>query len=86
MRTVVPFLKEIIYLLRNNHGLTGVSFFLKLQNLPLCSSFFLVKQALKGYKKGNFNVDRRKPITLGILKMLCSSTIQVCFSNFEAVS
>lgn len=40
---------------------------------------------MKGYKKGNFTVDKWKPIIPEVLQMLCASTIQVCFSNFEAI-
>lgn len=65
--------------------LSGISFFLKLKNLPSCLQFFSVRQALKGYKKKNFTWDKRKPITPVVLGDLCSITEQVCFSVFEAI-
>lgn len=61
------------------------SFFFKLNNLPPCLNFFLVRQSLKGYKRHNFTKDRRLPITPALLEKLCSITGQVCFSSFEAV-
>lgn len=61
------------------------NFFLKLNHLPSCLQYFLVKKALKGHKRNNFKIDHRKPITLDILIRLCSITSQVCFSYFESV-
>ena len=62
-----------------NKTLAGVSFFGKLNNHPPCSSFFSVKQALKGYRKGAGSKDSRMAITPAILAKLCSATELVCF-------
>lgn len=64
--------------------LSGISFFLKINNMPSCMQYFLVKQALKGYKRDNFRSDSRKPITPKVLSELCSVTGKVCFSAFES--
>lgn len=68
-----------------NNLLAGVSFFLKLNNLPSCLTFFSFRQALKGNRKVNFTVDRTKPITLLLLRKLCLITAEICYSDYEAL-
>ena len=67
-----------------NKILAGISFFGKLNNLPSCSSFLSVHQALKGYKRGTQNRDNRMAITPLILTKLCSAVGSICFSRYEA--
>lgn len=64
--------------------LAGISFFFKLHSLPPLNVFFSVKQALKGYRKSTFVPEKRKPISIEMLKQLCLSTGQVCHDQFEA--
>lgn len=66
-----------------NKTLAGVSFFLKLNSLPHCLSFFSVQQALKGYRKVKFNIDKRSPINTETLLAICRSADKVCFSEYE---
>lgn len=67
-----------------NKNLAELSFFLKLSNHTACNTFFSVKQALKGYKRGSFHLDTRMAITPSILSQLCKAANTVCFSSFEA--
>lgn len=68
-----------------NKTLAGVSFFGKLNNHPPCSSFFSVRQALKGYRKVSYYKDNRMALTPAILTKLCSAVDLVCFSRYEAI-
>lgn len=63
--------------------LAGISFFFKLHNLPPLNVFFSVKQALKGYKKITYAPDKRRPISINMLRHLCLSTRLVCHNPFE---
>lgn len=65
--------------------LAGISFFFKLRQFPACSSYFSIRQALKGYRKACFVADDRRPTSIGFLKKLCSATHLVCFSSYEAL-
>lgn len=65
--------------------MAGVSFFFKLQGLPACNSFFSVRQALKGLRKGGSVQDTRRPITIEVLSRLCLATPWVCTSEYEAL-
>lgn len=64
--------------------LAGVSFFLKMQGLPSCTSFFSVQQAVKGYRKSHYTMDNRRPISIEFLKKICMITSEVCFSDLES--
>lgn len=65
--------------------LAGILFFFKLCQFPAFSSYFSVKQALKGYRKAYFVADDRHPISMDILKKLCSSTHLIYFSSYESL-
>lgn len=64
--------------------LAGISFFVKWRGLPSCSSFFSVRQVLKGYRRSNFSVDTRVPVTVDMLRALIAATDEVCSSVYEA--
>lgn len=66
-----------------NKTLARISFFLKLHNHPACNTLFSIWQALKGYKKGFFHLDR-KGVTPSILYQLCGAADTVCSSYYEA--
>lgn len=65
--------------------LAGVSFFFRLRRLPPCSSFFSVKQALKGYRKRHFAPDGRRPISVELLRRICEAMSVICFTGYEAL-
>ena len=65
--------------------LAGISFYFRLLGLKPCSDYFSVRQALKGYRRGNCSKDERRPISLDILSGLCRATSAVCFSDYEAL-
>ncbi|XP_044132709.1 uncharacterized protein LOC122925411 [Bufo gargarizans] len=61
----------------------GVSFFQKLRGERPLSSFFQIKQALKGYKKGIGKLDARRPISISLLGQLCKVLSDVCRDQGE---
>lgn len=65
--------------------LADISFFFRLLGLQPCTSYFSVKQALKGYKMSNFVANTRRPISLDILGGLCRFTEVVCFSAYKTL-
>lgn len=64
-------------------NLAGISFFFRLNGFKGVNESFLVKQALKGYKKSNGSNGSRRPITLEILACLFYCLPSICFSEFE---
>lgn len=65
--------------------LAGVAFFLKIHNFTPFNYHFLVRQALKGYKKKFSNRDNRCPITFEILVLLVKALPNICSSYFESI-
>lgn len=64
--------------------LVGISDFFKLHSLPPLNVLFSDKQAVEGYRKSTFSPDKRRPISIEMLKQLCLSTGQVCHNQFKA--
>lgn len=87
--TVLAFLSQLIQQRFSfsyvSKTLAGISFFFRLLGLQPCTSYFSVKQALKGYRRLTFVSDSRRPISLDILHGLCKVTAIVCFSKYEAL-
>lgn len=63
--------------------LAGISFFFKFNNIPPLTNHFLIRQALKGYKKGSFQKDSRSPVSFNLLAKLVGILPSVCSSPFE---
>lgn len=63
--------------------IAGISFFQKWFNEPHMSGLFQVKQVLKGFRKGSFTQDSRRPITFEVLQSLVKACEQVCKSALE---
>lgn len=63
--------------------LAGIAFFLKANNIVPVHNCFLIKQALKGYRKQFPKKDSRRPITLNILEDLMIILPDVCSSSYE---
>lgn len=64
---------------------SGVCFFMRMQGDRSCMSFFLVKHALKGYKRKHFVADKRLAISVDLLGHLCDVSKDVCFSLHESL-
>lgn len=64
--------------------LAGISFCQKIQGITPVNNNFLVRQALKGYRKNFPRVDNRRPITFDILSKLIEILPAVCSSSFES--
>ncbi|OCT78884.1 hypothetical protein XELAEV_18029974mg [Xenopus laevis] len=64
--------------------LAGISFFLRLFGQVDVTKAAVVKQFLKGWHKGKFVADKRKPITLDLLHKLLLVSESVCLSDYEA--
>lgn len=74
----------------NNLSFSGVSqrmaavaFWLKARGLQDISKSFLVRQALKGYRKRGGAPDRRRPVSYRLLEQVCDRLSLVCSSEFE---
>lgn len=63
--------------------IAGVSFFHKWHYESHMPHLFLVKQVPKGFRKGAFSQDTRRPITFDILKLLVKACEYVCKSPLE---
>lgn len=44
---------------------------------------FVVRQAIKGFKKGNVSRDRRRLVTFGLLQFLVEKLGRICSSSYE---
>lgn len=62
----------------------GISFFLKLNGFPSILDNFIIKQALKGYKKSFPRQDSRRPITPEILEKIVNIIPIICNSPYES--
>lgn len=85
-------LRFLDFLMQRNYSyshivkiLAGISFFFKSRGFPPCSSFFLVKQSLKGYRKHSYRSDTRVPVTFSLLRRLMAASAFVCYSTAEAL-
>lgn len=68
-----------------NKILAGTSFFLKFAGLPALSSFFPVKQVLRGFRRSSPAIDNRRPLSYELLAKLMLALESVCFSSFETI-
>lgn len=65
--------------------LAGISFSLKLSNLPDPCQFFIVKKLLLGFKQLKHKKDTRSPITFPLLKKIVASLQHVCSNYYEQI-
>ncbi|XP_077145939.1 uncharacterized protein LOC143807851 [Ranitomeya variabilis] len=63
--------------------IAGLAFGFKLRNRTDLTKSFLVRQALKGYRKGKVNKDNRRPVSFGMLEVLGEQLEGVCRTQFE---
>ena len=63
--------------------LAALAFLFKLQGKEDFTKSFWVKQAVKGYRKGNRSRDTRRPVSFGILQAICGVLVEVCSSEYE---
>ncbi|KAM4045407.1 uncharacterized protein ACNLHF_009237 [Anomaloglossus baeobatrachus] len=70
---------------RVNRFLAGVSFGCKLQGVVDITKNFLVRQAVRGLRKGVHRPDSRRPVSFQLLEELGAQLERVCVSHFEMV-
>lgn len=63
----------------------AVCFWARLRGLVDFTKSFLVRQALKGYKRGTWRPDTRRPVSFQLLGLICGSLRSVCLSAYEEV-
>ncbi|XP_040285719.1 uncharacterized protein LOC120998906 [Bufo bufo] len=69
-----------------NHLIAGVAFGLKLRGLPDLTKGFLVRQVLKGWRRGAGKVpDYRRPVSFELLVQMGDKLSCVCSSGWELV-
>lgn len=64
--------------------LAGLSFHFKLRGWSDVTKAFVIRQALKGWKKEYVCTERRRPISYSLLNQLLEVTNVQCFSLYEA--
>lgn len=80
----------VSFLMSNNSSashiskqLAGIGFFHKFHNVTPITNHFLIRQAIKGYRKNFPILDRRRPISFDILERLVAILPSICSSPFE---
>ncbi|XP_066438199.1 uncharacterized protein [Eleutherodactylus coqui] len=68
---------------RVNRFMAGVAFGCKLKGVVDVTKNFIVRQALKGFRRGKGRPDTRRPVSFGILERLGGAIDSVCGENFE---
>lgn len=66
-----------------NSKMADLAFLFKLGGVEGVTKAFIVRKALRGYRKGLTRPDSRRLVLLGILEVLAGVFPQVCFSPFE---
>lgn len=64
--------------------LSGLSFHFKLRNWSDSTKSFVIRQALKGWKKEYVRTEHRRPVSYSLLVRLLGATDSTCSSPFEA--
>lgn len=64
--------------------LSGLAFHFKLRNWVDVTKSFVIRQALKGWRKEHVHTDRRRPVSYSLLGQLVEATVTVCKSSYKA--
>lgn len=64
-------------------SLSAMAFWFKLRGLPDVTKSFLVRQAVRGFRKGCVVRDLRRPVSYELLLQLHSALAGHCFSQYE---
>lgn len=64
--------------------LSGLAFHFKLRNWGDVTKCFVIRQALKGWRKEHVHTDSRRPVSYSLLGQLVEATVTVCKSSYEA--
>lgn len=65
-----------------NSKMAGLTFLFKLGGVEDGTKAFIVRKALRGYRKGRSRPDSRRPVSLGMLELLAGVLPRVFFSQF----
>lgn len=63
--------------------LAGLAFWFKLEGLEDFTKSFIVRQAMRGYRKGRRVADSRRPVSIPVLQVVLMKLGEVCFSMYE---
>lgn len=67
-----------------NRKISGLAFLFQLDGVRDVTKAFIVRKALRGYRKGRCKPDSRWPVFLGMLGVMVGTLPQICLSAFEA--
>lgn len=67
-----------------DHKLVGLAFWFKLQGGKNVTKSFVVRQAMKGYRKGRRSMDLRLPVSFANLRLILAN-ILVCLVGYEQI-
>ncbi|XP_053321351.1 uncharacterized protein LOC128492713 [Spea bombifrons] len=63
--------------------LAALAFYFKLQGARDITKEFLVGKAMKGYRRGGYRPDSRRPVTFRLLERICGCLCSICSSGFK---
>lgn len=58
--------------------LAGLAFWFKLQGGKDVTKSFIVRQAMKGYRRGSRSRDLRRPVSFATLRLIVANIPRVC--------
>eukprot|EP00079_Xenopus_tropicalis_P012763 XP_002940162.2 PREDICTED: uncharacterized protein LOC100485032 [Xenopus tropicalis] len=65
--------------------MAGLSFYFRVGGSQDHTKDTIIRQALKGYRRGKLVRDQRKPVTFNLLQQLSKELERTCFSAFEVI-
>ncbi|KAM3936755.1 uncharacterized protein RB166_000250 [Leptodactylus fuscus] len=63
--------------------LSALAFWFKFKGIRDCTKSFLVRQAVKGFRRGSSVRDRRRPLSFEVVRDLVGILGRVCMSDYE---
>lgn len=63
----------------------AVGFWAKMRGIGDFTKSFLIRQALKGYRRGSWRPDARRPVSFQLLGLICDHLRAECSSPYEVV-
>lgn len=64
-------------------GMTALAFWFKLHGWEDLTKSFVIRQAMKGLKRGHVRQDSRRPVSLDMLQGLVHGLEEICFSDYD---
>lgn len=66
-----------------NRKMAGLAFLFKMAGVEDVTKSFMVRMALRGYRRGRCCRDARRPVSLAMLTRLAAALLEVCRSPYE---